>query len=210
MLWHWEADVGHNYLLSIQLSNTYITRDMKMCLWLPTTSNYPVIGSNTLMQTTLLLFINKFAFFLAVGCFPGIHWSYTFSGRHQAHKNPSLEGCHTSRSHQFTFVKQVTVLNRNCLVFAKKQKTRISNGLLWNSFPRENERHILFSWWQMVKFVFKGTESVSEFLKSLSKELLQMSNSSLIKYMSFHLFNLYQLLLLLMQQAVQNSIILLV
>lgn len=52
----------------------------------------------------------------------------------------------------------------------------------------------------MVEFVVKGAEAISEFLKSLSKELLQMSNSSLIKYMYFHLFNFYQLLLLLMQQ----------
>lgn len=78
MLWHCEADVGHNYLLSIQLSNTWITGDMKMCLRLPTTSNYPVISSDTLMQTTLLLFINKFVLFLAVGGFLGIHWSCTF------------------------------------------------------------------------------------------------------------------------------------
>lgn len=41
-----------------------------MCLWLPTTSNYLVISGNTLMQTTLLLFINKFVFFSSCWLLP--------------------------------------------------------------------------------------------------------------------------------------------
>lgn len=168
-----------------------------MCLWLPTTSNYLVISGNTLMQTTLLLFINKF-FFQLLTAFLASIGHILFLGGIRLTKTPAQKVANFKKSSIY-FCK-TAALNRKCLVFAKKQKTKISNGLLWNSFPRENERYILFSWWQMAKFVFKRTESVSEFLKSLSKELLQMSNSSLIKYMSFHLFNLYQLLLLLMQQ----------